>query len=154
MTTPSPAGYQAPHPFPASLGDDGVRVVDFNGDGRDDVLVFHAGKPFHGETGRGLQVYTWNDNEFARADLDLDIGNPYGNVWDNTQVLDFDGDGALDLVNAGTDGRLRVFQRQGEAPDQLVRVGNGVPRGRTEIRYTTLADRTVHTPGTSCAATR
>ena len=74
-----------------------------------------------------------------------------GIFWDNTQVLDFDGDGALDLVNAGTDGRLRVFQRQGGVPDQLIRIGNGVPRGRTEISYTTLADRTVHTPGTSCS---
>jgi YD repeat-containing protein len=147
FTTPSPDHYHAPYP-PAPLGDDGVRVVDFNGDGRDDVLVFHAGF-VHGSTSWGLQVYTWNDNEFARADLDLDIGNPYGQGWDNTQVLDFDGDGALDLVNAGTDGRLRVFQRQGGVPDQLVRIGNGVPRGRTEIRYTTLADRTVHTPGTS-----
>ena len=125
-----------------------MRVVDFNGDGRDDVLVFHGGKPNPGDTGKGLQVYTWTDNAFARAELDLNIGSPNGVSWDNTQVLDFDGDGALDLVNVGTDGRLRVFQRLGGVPDQLIRIGDGSPRGRTEIRYTTLADRDVHTPGT------
>ena len=149
LTTPSPHGYQAPHPFPGSLRDDGVRVVDFNGDGRDDVLVFEPGRPILGHTWRGLQLYTWNNNKFTRADLDLDIGNPHGIVWDNTQVLDFNGDGALDLVNAGTDGRLRVFQRQGEVPDQLTGIGDVSYRGRTEITYTTLADRKVHTPGTS-----
>ena len=150
FTAPSPHGYEPPDHFPASLGDDGVRVVDFNGDGRDDVLVFHGGNPRHGDTWRGLQVYTWNDNAFTRADLDLGIGEGIGISWENTQVLDFNGDGALDLVNVGTDGRLRAFQREGEVPDQLIRIGNGSPRGRTEIRYTTLADRKVHTPGT-CA---
>ncbi|TCN36843.1 RHS repeat-associated protein [Kribbella orskensis] len=152
LTAPSPDGYQAPHPYPGSdyLRDDGVRVVDFNGDGRDDVLVFHEGNPGHGDTSRGLQVYTWTDNAFVRAELDLNIGSPSspnGANWDNTQVLDFDGDGVLDLVNAGTDGRLRVFQRLGGVPDQLIRIGNGSPRGRTEIDYTTLADRDVHSPG-------
>jgi RHS repeat-associated protein len=150
LTAPSPPGYQAPNPFPASLRDDGVRVVDFNGDGRDDVLVFHGGNPRHGDTRRGLQVYMWTDNAFVRADLDLRIGDGIGISWENTQVLDLNGDGALDLVNAGTDGRLRVFQRVGGVPDQLIGIGNGSPRGRTEITYTTLADRRVHTPGT-CA---
>lgn len=97
-----------------------MRVVDFNGDGRDDVLVFHGGKPNHGETGRGLQVYTWTDNAFVRAELDLNIGSP-GISWDNTQVLDLDGDGVLDLVNAGTDGRLRAFRRLGGVPGGLSR---------------------------------
>jgi RHS repeat-associated protein len=151
LTAPSPGGYQAPHPYPASLRDAGVRVVDFNGDGRDDVLVFHAGKPDPGDTGEGLQVYTWTDNAFVRADLDLSIGSPDGISWDNTQVLDLDGDGTLDLANVGTDGRLRAFQRVGGVPDQLIRIGSGSPRGRTDIRYTTLASRAnvaVHIPGT------
>ena len=150
FTAPSPHGYQAPNPFPASLRDDGVRVVDFNGDGRDDVLVFQPGPPILGHTWRGLQVYLWTDNAFVRAPLDLRIGDGIGIAWDNTQVLDFDGDGALDLVNAGTDGRLRVFRRLGGVPDQLTGIGDVSSRGRTEIRYATLADRTVYTPGT-CA---
>ena len=86
-----------------------MRVVDFNGDGRDDVLRVPCGQPNRG-TPAGLQVYTWTDNAFVRADARPRIGSPNGTLWDNTQVLDFDGDGALDLVNAGTDGRLRVFQ--------------------------------------------
>jgi RHS repeat-associated protein len=141
-------------PFPPSLSDNGVRVVDFNGDGRDDVLVFHGGKPIHGEndsaTWRGVQVYTWTDNGFIRAAvLNFDIGSPLGgNSWDNTKVLDMDGDGTLDLVNAGKNGRLKVFQRIHGVPDQLIEIGRGHPRGGAKIRYATLADRNVHIPGT------
>ncbi|WP_186404734.1 FG-GAP-like repeat-containing protein [[Actinomadura] parvosata] len=146
FTTQSPPGYQEPQ-YPASLVDVGVRVVDFNGDGCDDVLVFHAGKPKPGDTWRGLQVYLWRDNAFVRAPLDLDIGSPLGAFWDNTQILDLNGDGALDLVNAGPDGQVRVFKRSGGMPDQLTAIGKVSSRGRTEISYTTLADRAVHTPG-------
>ncbi len=153
LTADSPDGYTAPPyiipPVPQKpLTDVGVRVVDFNGDGRDDVLVFHGGKPNHGDTSRGLQVYTWTDNAFVRAELNLGIGEGTGGSWENTQVLDLDGDGTLDLINADKDGRLRAFRRLGGVPDQLIRIGYGYPRGRTEIRYTTLADRKVHIPGT------
>jgi RHS repeat-associated protein len=151
FTAPSPDGYSKLL-FHGYLRDNGVRVVDFNGDGRDDVLVFHSGKPKPGDTWRGLQVYLWTDNAFVRAPLDLEIGDPNLGEWDNTQVLDFDGNGALDLVNVGTDGRLRAFQRLGGVPDQLIGIGDVSSRGRTEISYTTLADRTparrVYTPGT------
>jgi RHS repeat-associated protein len=156
LTADSPDGYTAPpyviSPVPQKpLTDVGVRVVDFNGDGRDDVLVFHGGEPNHGNTGKGLQVYTWTDNAFVRAELNLGIGESAGGSWENTQVLDLDGDGMLDLINADKDGRLRAFRRKGGVPDQLIRIGYGYPRGRTEIRYNTLAngaDRAVHTPGT------
>lgn len=138
LTAPSPPGYRAP-PSHGTLEDVGVRVVDFNGDGRDDVLLFHPGR---------TDLYLWADNAFVRAPLDLNIGEPIGQQWNNTQVLDLDGDGALDLVNAGTDGRLRAFQRLGGVPDQLIGIGDVSSAGRTEISYTTLADRAVHTPGT------
>lgn len=155
LIAPSPPGYSAPLAAP-SLNDYGIRVVDFNGDGRDDVLVFHGGDPDPNDTPhyRGLQVYLWTDNAFVRAPVDLRIGDPLGGpFWNNTQVLDFDGDGALDLVNDGTDGRLRAFQRRGGVPDQLIGIGDLASRGRTEITYSTLAARTpgtqaVHTPGT------
>ena len=97
-----------------------------------------AGVPFRQSQARGHRERAaglpWTDNGFVRAELDLEIGSPDGAYWDNTQVLDFDGDGVLDLVNAGTDGRLRVFQRLGGVPDQLIRIGYGSPRGRTEIQ--------------------
>lgn len=146
LAAPSPDNYRK-QLRPLSLSDNGVRVADFNGDGRDDVLVFHSGEPGHGDIHRGLQVYTWTDNQFVRADLDLKIGSPNGPSWDNTQVLDMDGDGTLDLVNAGTDGLLRVFQRLGGVPDQLIEIGKGSPRGGITISYATLADIKVHTPG-------
>ena len=159
---PSPFNY-APPSFQGALVDTGVRIVDFNGDGREDILVFHAGKPSPGDTSRGLQVYLWTDNAFVRAPINLDIGRSGQETWwGNTQVVDLDGNGVLDLVNVGTDGRLRAFKRSGGAPDQLIAIGEVSSGGRTEIGYTTLAvgygggtgggvgDRAVHTPGT-CA---
>jgi len=143
LTAPSPPGYQGP-PFPGSLVDAGIRIVDFNGDGRDDVLLLDSG-----------DLYLWTDNAFVRAPFELSVGRGLGAFWDNTQVLDYNGDGALDLVNVsadgadGSDGRLRVFKRLGGLPDQLIGIGDVSVRGGAEISYTTLADRAVHTPG-SC----
>ena len=109
---PEPAGVQRTACATASLQDVGVRIVDFNGDGRDDVLNLaeHA-------------VYLWGNNGFIRVELNLEIPST-GGSWSSTQVLDIDGNGALDLVNAGTDGHLRVYQRTGGVPDLLIGVGN------------------------------
>jgi RHS repeat-associated protein len=134
-TTPSPAGYGAPN-FTRSDVDHGIRLVDFNGDGSDDVLFLSSGT-----------LYVWNDNEFVRVKLNLDLSNyrPNGPSWDNTQVLDLDGDGALDIVNVRPDGRLQAFQRLGGVPDLMTGVGSSTSDGRTEISYTNA-----HTTGT-CA---
>ena len=104
--------------------------------------------PRPGTLGGGCRSTRGRTTASSGLTLDLDDRFTQRGSWDNTQVLDLDGDGALDLVNVGTDGRLRAFQRLGGVPDQLIGIGNGSSRGRTEISYTTLADRNVHTPGT------
>jgi RHS repeat-associated protein len=139
LTAESPPGYEAPHVPPGSPEDTPVRVVDFNGDGRDDVLDFESGG----------QIHVWTDNAFVRVPLNLTFNfSPDPHSWSSTQVLDFDGDGALDLITAGRDRMLRAFKRLGGVPDQLTGIGDLTARGRTEIEYSTLADRKVHTPGT------
>jgi RHS repeat-associated protein len=146
LAAPSPPGYVAPEFFPGQQ-DPGVRVVDFNSDGRDDVLIFRS----DGDPEEGAHLYLWTGGGFVRADLDQRIGQYHGPAhgWDNTHVLDIDGDGALDLVNAGTGGRLTVFRRLGGVPDLLTGIGDVSYRDRVEVDYTTLADRDVHIPG-SC----
>ena len=148
LSAQSPAGYNGP-PAPTHPRDVGVRIVDFNGDGRDDILML-------GEDA----VYLWGNKGFTRIELGLDIDYPSA-ARDSTQVLDLNGDGALDLVSAGGDDLLRVYQRKGGVPDLLIAVGNATFRDRTEISYTTLAKGALmpaatgvstglHTPGT-CA---
>lgn len=147
----SPAGYVPPR-FSGARPDLGVRLVDFNGDGRDDVVIFFPGKPFPGRADSGLQVYLWSDGRFVHAPVELEIGEDNGTAegWNNTDVLDVDGDGTLDIVNAGTGGRLTLFKRLGGMPDLLTGIGDVSVRDRTEIDYSPLADRDVHIPATDC----
>ncbi len=142
-----------------------LRVVDFDNDGRDEVLLFYSGRP-GGPDDRthGVQVYRWTDGGFVRESLGLrlaDMGScdqpdagPNGCNWSGTQPLDFDADGLLDLVNftpGSTEAQL--FIRRGAIPDQIFAIGDGLYPPRVEIDYTNLADRSVHAPGRgkSCA---
>jgi len=155
-------GYVPPRDFELPVGggffDRGVRIVDFNNDGRSDVLVFRGGDS-EGPTdaANGLQVYTWGnpvtktDPGLVRVPLSVFTG-----AWDFyagfawSQVLDIDGNGVLDIAHV-QNGLLRILRRTNEPPDRLVAIGNTLYSGRVELDYTTLADRTVHTPG-SCTS--
>jgi len=144
----SPSVGYAPPDAVGPLSDSGVRIADFNSDGRDDVMVFHDGTPTGPQdTAHGVQLYEWQDSRFVRAPLSQSIGSrsQHGG-WNNTQVLDWDGDGALDLVNS-TGSNLRLFHRVEAVPDRLTGIGNIHGHGRVEIGYTTLNNRGVHTPG-------
>jgi RHS repeat-associated protein len=131
----------------------GLRIVDFNNDGRDDVLLFFSGRSSGlDDKTHGVQLYRWTDNGFVREPLRLGLSDDYCCDWSGTQPLDFDADGLLDLVHFApfSDG-LRLFKRRGGIPDQIVGFGNGSYGPRVEVDYTNLADRSVHTPGDSCA---
>lgn len=141
-----------------------MRVVDFQNDGRDDVLFFYGGRP-NGpdDQTHGVQLYRWSDKGFIREPLDIPLDdmpfcdNPGADTkrcnWSGTQTLDYNADGLLDLVNFTPEStKAQLFIRGGTVPDQLTGIGNGVPPTRIWIEYTNLADSSVHTPdgGTPC----
>lgn len=140
-----------------------MRIVDFDNDGRDDILMFYSGQA-NGpdDQTHGVQLYRWTDTGFVRESLgglrlaDMPCGQAGTGPnrcydWTGTQPLDVNGDGLLDLVNFTPGGKqARLFIRRGGMPDQLVGIEGGLGTQRVEIGYTTLADRSVHTPGSSC----
>jgi RHS repeat-associated protein len=129
--------------------DRGVRIVDFDNDGRQDVMVFHGGTP----TGpddfeHGLQVYVWRDGGFVRLRLNRPAGAWSGYGFPVAQPLDIDGDGVVDVVHKEGD-HLRVLKRVRGMPDRLVAIGVGDVGPRVEVEYATLsAAGFAHTPGT------
>ena len=123
-----------------------MRVVDFNNDGRSDVLVMRNG---------AARLYQWSGTEFVRAD-GFDLVDPGEGVGHNAQPMDYNGDGLMDIVSitpvGDTDDRkLRIFKRLGDIPDQLVRIGHPVSTPTVEVSYANLADRSVHVPAEGCA---
>jgi RHS repeat-associated protein len=130
----------------ASPYDNGVRVGDFDNDGKDDIFVVHVGTPTGpGDHTRGAHLYTWRDNGFVRVPLNVGLAD--GNSayrFAPVQPLDFDANGVLDLIHV-FDGHLRVLQRKGTAPDQLIGIKSGdVPR--FQIEYKTMAVGEVDNP--------
>ena len=155
-------------------GDDNlrIRVVDFTGDGNDDILLIHGGIPESTtDFGQGIQIYTWTGRGFRRRATNIGVtpvldgggGEPIGAI----QPLDFNGDGLMDIakvVRTGpevTTSFLRLYKRVGfvpqgpnttQVPDKLVRVKVPGLGDRVEVNYTTLADSVIHTPATANCA--
>src|SRR5439155_23251915 len=105
--------------FDGQGAQDPGRVGDFNGDGRDDVLMlpFGCAHDCH-----GTLYLSGGDRQ-----QDIDVGDTVtGNGFAPTQPLDVDGDGMLDLISvqdfAGGHGFLRLLKHAGGAPDHLVRI--------------------------------
>jgi RHS repeat-associated protein len=134
-----------------------TRVVDWNGDGNDDIILIHDGEPTGpADYEHGLQLYTWTGRRMARRATNIptspitsDVFNmPLGGI----QPLDFNGDGLMDLAQVwrtdtiNDNSRLRLLRRASDVPDKMTRV-NVVGLGtRVDIDYATLADASVHTP--------
>ncbi len=135
---PGPADYVSPPPPPpppVGLPGSPVRVVDFDNDGRQDIMVLRG-------TG-AIEVYKWRDGAFVRVPLSVGASG-----YENTQTLDFDGNGVVDLVRIAS-GHVQVLKRKAGPPDQLVSASVTEGSGpRVEFDYTTLANSAVHTPGT------
>lgn len=156
-----PSDYANPAVLPSEQRDIPVRVVDFDGDGAQDVLILHPGTPSNAnDFAKGMQLYSWRGVSFVRVSLGrspVHSGFPHTEA---VQPLDFDGDGAMDLAQVwtATDASgafLRLLKRRGGVPDKLIRVkvaGLGPANAsvvRAEVDYTTLADRAVFAPCTT-----
>ena len=134
-----PAGYKDPFPPTDGSQSPAVRLVDFDGDGAEDVLVFH---PTHlGGGTDGAHLWTWKGNRFVRASLRQQIEGSA----EYAQTLDIDGNDAQDLMYVHN-GKVRILKRKAGPADLMVGAGPLVGR-RMEISYTTLANRSVHAPG-------
>jgi len=136
---PNPPTWTFEPPGESNGGAMGKMVVaDFNGDGRDDVLM----EPFDGPSCNGrAELYVWRDDRFILSWI-------MNNLGCGALPLDVDADGILDLV-VGVDGdrRIQAIRHLGGVPDRLTGIGLGTGQ-QVEIEYTNLADRDVHTPCT------
>ena len=154
-----PSDYE-PCPVPADINLR-VRVVDVTGDGNDDILLTHSGRPDGTPDFRhGIQIYTWTGRGFTRLATNIGVrpvvegGEPIAAI----QPLDFNGDGLMDIARVARSGPeittsfIQLYKRQGTLPDKLTGVRVVDLGDRVEVDYTTLADSAVHTPGSdSCA---
>ena len=136
-----------------------VRVVDFTGDGAEDILLIHEGTPADtGDHARGVQLYTWTGRGWDRHGTNIASNPTWGLPFAGIQPLDFNGDGLMDIAQVWsssadtTTSFLRLHKRVSNIPDKLYRVrvaGIGV---RAEVEYTTLANPSVHSRAlTNCS---
>ncbi|MEX0733036.1 MAG: RHS repeat-associated core domain-containing protein [Steroidobacteraceae bacterium] len=119
---------------PAWTGAAVLRAHDWNGDGRDDVLM-------SGPT--NWQVAVSKGDSLAAI---VDTGVPHeGAPW--ITGLDVDGDGLQDLVTRVAN-QFRLRRKNGAPPDLLLSVKDGFGLS-AEFRYGPLTNAAVHTRGTS-----
>ncbi|MCY1020499.1 RHS repeat-associated core domain-containing protein [Pyxidicoccus sp. MSG2] len=127
--------------------DNGVRVLDYDLDGREDLMLMDA-RP-------GLQspvVLLARDTGLSPYVPPMPVGRttPAGYVL--SQVLDVNGDGMTDMAQV-VNGTLRIYKRTGPMPGLLVRAEDGLGAVTTFL-YKTLSDATVYQPGTGCGLSR
>jgi RHS repeat-associated protein len=65
-----------------------------------------------------------------------------------TQVLDWNGDGLMDIITVDTSGHLKVYKRKGKKADLLVRVQDGF-FANTQVTYAPMSDAATYTPGSA-----
>ncbi|NOK35728.1 hypothetical protein HMI49_21245 [Corallococcus exercitus] len=154
--------------------DNGVRIVDFNMDGKQDLLLMDSfvDGDYPNSVGRSnVTVLESTGSGFVPrtltnvpAGITTGSGGPpdplfhpgSGFGYHLSRLLDIDGDGLTDLVQAepteiSNEYRLQIYRRQGGRPDLMKAVvdANG---NRTTVIYRTLTDfrfgTGLYTPGT------
>ncbi|NVJ09087.1 hypothetical protein HUW63_28110 [Myxococcus sp. AM001] len=146
-------GFAAPYtitlPTGAKLGaftkDNGIRILDFNGDGRQDLLLMGNGD----ESRSQLVVLESNGTDFVPRVLPIPVGQSTVRGYRVSQTLDVNGDGLVDLSQV-VDGTLRLYRRSGPPSGLLTGVTDSL--GSTvQFVYKPMSDASVYTSGTSCA---
>ncbi|WP_426746864.1 polymorphic toxin-type HINT domain-containing protein [Myxococcus faecalis] len=136
--------------------DPGVRILDFDRDGRQDLLLTDSGETNgNGVTRAKMWVLLSRDDHFEPRELDIPVGQStggtstaeiYGYGQRFTQVLDANGDGLADIIQMEDDpsfqgtnrrnyGLLKLYVRQGELPDALTGVRVGRHGKAVTVRY-------------------
>ncbi|WP_375745993.1 FG-GAP-like repeat-containing protein [Corallococcus interemptor] len=124
--------------------DNGLRVFDFNNDGRQDLLLLDNG----GGTRSYVAVLQSTGTTFVANTLPFFAGETPPEGFKFSQVLDANGDGLPDFTQV-INGSLHVYTRRGP-PARLLSYVVNAAGGRTEFTYKPLSDASVYTPGSGC----
>jgi RHS repeat-associated protein len=125
--------------------ENGVRILDFNRDGRQDLLLMDS----RGGTRSQPVVLQSTGTGFAPRTLPLPVGRAMPAGYKLSQTLDANGDGLMDLAQV-VDGTLRIYLRKGPPSGLLSSVVDGFG-SRVEFSYKPMIDSAVYTPGTGCS---
>ena len=141
------------------LADGGARVIDYNGDGLQDLLLLGgAPSPLHPANTLAVLVSTGSGFQPVSLPLGLPVGqevNLPGNTpearrgWLMSQVLDANGDGLDDFLQV-VGNEFHVYTRLGTKSDLLIGVTDSLG-ARESFDYASSSDRTVYTPGGGCS---
>jgi RHS repeat-associated protein len=145
-----PPGYQIGGAWTQNA-DDGVRVIDFNEDGRQDLLLVDNGAGTSQTRSSAVVLLSNGNGGFTPASTTIPIGDPADGVFGlaspyhgyrTTVVLDANGDGLPDVLqNQG--GNLYLYLRQGNVADMVTGISEGTGRKAT-VTYSSLADPNVY----------
>jgi RHS repeat-associated protein len=142
--------------------ENGVRIVDFDLDGRQDLLLLDSGpEPGVASTRSTARVLksdglggfvsqfspTFPIGEFSDgAQAGKQVTNPVtpaSHGYRTSVTLDLNGDGLTDVMQI-EDGRPTMYVRQGKRPDMVTRIAEGHGR-QIDIEYGPASDPEVHT---------
>ncbi|WP_338263266.1 RHS repeat-associated core domain-containing protein [Corallococcus caeni] len=146
-------GFAPPVPIQLPVGfnlapftrDNGIRVLDFDQDGRQDLLLMDDGAGTRGQVALLQSVGTG----FATRFLGVPVAQAGGLGVNLSQLLDANGDGLMDLAQI-VNGRLHVYLRKGPPAGLLTGVSDSLG-ARIEFSYKPMSDASVYTPGTGCS---
>lgn len=155
---PDPHALAIPHDDYAAdthgnAGDIGIRIADMNGDGRADIVAFHATPApaitlmlSNGDGTFRTHDYAFDPGTPVPSDdgsTDLPIGNGMRG-WTTSQLGDFDGDGRVDLVRI-VNGELRLLTQTPTFTDRIDAVfDEGTAWPRESVTYSNRWDDTAH----------
>ncbi|QAT86345.1 Rhs family-like protein [Corallococcus coralloides] len=126
--------------------DNGVRVLDYNHDGRQDLLLMDK----KGSDRTKFVLLLSNGTSFDPQELAaITVSDEAGTRRNQlSQVLDMNGDGLADFVQP-VNGQLVVYRQNGQRPGLLKGVKDSMNSGTT-FTYKPISDTTVHARGTDC----
>ncbi len=148
------------------LADPGLQTLDFDGDGRRDIILFDNGavrdRSLAGNTATrsNVTVLLSRGDRFEPLTTAIPIGAPADGKtalpgsgplhdWKQSRLLDANGDGLLDLVQVDQDGTIRLALRQGKRADLLLAVKDGMGK-RMDVTFAPLIDAETYQPGSGC----
>ena len=137
--------------------DTGIRVIDLYQDGRQDLVLMGGYPSYDGQ--QELLALEWTGNKFNAGVLPISAGSPsyqvpnpgngspvkWGPNWGFSQVLDYNGDGLDDILEA-VNGTFHVYVQQAQKAAVLTDVIDGF--GNSEhFDYAPLSNQSVYRAG-------